>query len=593
MFRSNKPYSPRRSIPLLSTAILFGFLLFIFPFNSGDTAEKSPLGWTLWSMWTASDDTQDYSYCLLVPIIAAYLVFERKRQLAAVTARGSTSAIAWLILGLFLFWIGARAGKQYLGCAGIQVLLAGAIFWLWGGAMFRPLLFAWIFITFAWPLPFIDSAVAFPMRMIVSHLAYDTLNLVGIPCLQDGTALLSLPNPQAGLTLGARFEIDIADPCSGLRSLMPLLMFSACYSYFFLPWTWQRWTVFLSAFPLIIIGNVTRILLLVLGCLQWGSAFAFGTNTNPSWYHEACGFAVFIVVLGLEFLLGFLLLAVKPHRSNKTGATASNQVRLSPSTSPVAARPVPTADVTAGASPVPFWRSAVILGLALIMMIVWLVTPPLYLPTQAGILMSLPSEVTVPNLPGGLFFGSDAPVSEAEHTLLPKDTQFSRKNYDDFSGHQIFFSIVLSGLQQYTIHPPQVCLVAQGWKIVKEENVPIRLDSGHELIVRNLSIQRDEVDKNKDHRLIQAYYMYWYVADGITTPSHATRNWVSSWDRIFHNRDHRWAYVIAMSAITQSLYPEGLDAAQTREMLTAFIRQIVPTFQKSELPEQVGWGDGK
>jgi hypothetical protein len=77
--------------------------------------------------------------------------------------------------------------------------------------------------------------------------------------------------------------------------------------------------------------------------------------------------------------------------------------------------------------------------------------------------------------------------------------------------------------------------------------------------------------------------MYWYVADNLTTPSHLTRNLISSWDRVVNNRDHRWAYVIAMSPITKTFRPDGLDADQTREMLTNFIRQIVPTFQKNEL----------
>ena len=82
--------------------------------------------------------------------------------------------------------------------------------------------------------------------------------------------------------------------------------------------------------------------------------------------------------------------------------------------------------------------------------------------------------------------------------------------------------------------------------------------------------------------------MYWYVADNITTPDHATRNWTSSWDRVIHNRDHRWAYVIAMSPITQTFRPDGLNADQTRDLLTSFIRQIVPTFQKDELNQSAG-----
>ncbi len=166
--------------------------------------------------------------------------------------------------------------------------------------------------------------------------------------------------------------------------------------------------------------------------------------------------------------------------------------------------------------------------------------------------MSLPDQVVLNDIDGGHFFGSKAPVSEVEHRLLPKDTEFERKNYNDYHDHEVFFSIVLSGVQQYTIHPPEICLVAQGWNIVGQEDIPIHLASGHELMVRNLSLQRDTIDSQQQHRLVKAYYMYWYVADDLTTPSHLTRNLMSSWDRVVHNRDHRWAYVIAMSPITQT-----------------------------------------
>jgi EpsI family protein len=435
-------------------------------------------------------------------------------------------------------------------------------------------------------LPFIDTAVAFPLRMIVSRLADGALNLIGIPCIQNGTSLISAPDSLTGLAIGARFQIDVADPCSGIHSLLALLMLSALYSHFFLPRLWQQWTLFLSAIPFTIVGNVVRILMLVVGTLNFGSSFALGTNANPSWFHESCGFAVFGVVLGLEFLLGSLLI-VLGKRMERSGRRPAQARPTTPEMTGDGQNP----PATRAASPsreTPYWRSGIILGFALLMVIVYEISPPPYLPPEPGVLMNLPDVMKLPDLTGGDFFGLQAPVTDAEHRLLPKDTEFARKNYDDFHGHQVFFSIVLSGVQQYGIHPPEICLRAQGWDIVKEEDVPIQLLSGHMLTVRNLSIQRDVIDENDEHQIVHAYYMYWYVAEGVTTPSHLERNLMSSWDRVFHNRDHRWAYVIAMSMITDSLRRDGLDAGQTRQMLTEFIRQIVPNVQKSEMLGQNG-----
>jgi EpsI family protein len=288
----------------------------------------------------------------------------------------------------------------------------------------------------------------------------------------------------------------------------------------------------------------------------------------PSAYHEGCGFAVFVVGLGLECLFGYALLAWDRRRR---GVTSSAKAAEAPGVGALGTFPV--------------YRGTLVAGLAVAILIVELLSPPIYLPSEPGVVMDLPDEVKLSGIDGGHFYGSVAQVSDAEHRMLPKDTEYARKNYDDFHDHQIFFSIVLSGLQQYTIHPPEVCLTAQGWNIVKSEDFPVRLDSGHPFTVRKLTIERNDLGQDGVLRLHRAYYMFWYVTDGITTASHLERNLRSSWDRIIHSRDHRWAYVIAMAEITGTPQDSGgMDADQTQQMLAAFIRQIVPTFQKSEIP---------
>lgn len=542
-------------LPVLSSLALLSVLFLVFPFNSGDTSLTEPLGLSLWSLWTQSaPESEDYSYALVVPIVVAFLIYVHRRRLAAEPIKGQPWAVALLILGLALFWLGARAGKQYLGCSGLQIELAGLILWFWGWGMFRLLSFAWIMILFAWPVPFVDAVLAFPMRMIVSHSAYEVLNFIGVPCQQVGTALISAAT--AGHAVGERFRIDVADPCSGLHSLKPLVMFSALYSYFFLHRRWSQWAVFLCTLPLVIVGNVVRILMLVFGTLAWGAAFALGTSdADVSPYHEFCGYMVFVVVLGSECLLGLLLT-----RWERLGVRAPRVAAGAPSSNVVAVS-----------------RVGVVAGLVGLTVGLWLVTPPLQLSDEAGVLMTLPKTV---DLPMGHFVGAFTPVSSAEHTLLPADTEFARKLYGDKAGHSIFFSIVLSGRQQYNIHPPQVCLVAQGWTIQAEHDLPVSLSTGRTLVVRQLDLVRALVLSDGNRVPLHATYLYWYVTADATTPSHGERNWISARDRIFHNQDHRWAYMIVMSPITAGLVSGGLDAAQTKQLLSEFVGRMAPLVQK-------------
>jgi EpsI family protein len=220
--------------------------------------------------------------------------------------------------------------------------------------------------------------------------------------------------------------------------------------------------------------------------------------------------------------------------------------------------------------------------------ITW-IHPSLSIPQKSGVIMSLPSivNVTMPDRSTAQFYGSRMGVSEGELGILPADTQLVRKQYDNFKTHEsMLFTVLLSGAEQRSIHRAEVCLPGQGWTIVDQETLPVPLVSGHDFVVRKLTIQRDTVSQNGEHHMMHAFFMYWFVGEDITTASHFTRVFLSSWDRIFHNRAHRWAYVMVMSPITDSLRPDGLNAVQTQAMMTNFIRQVVPTFQKNEMPAQ-------
>jgi len=186
----------------------------------------------------------------------------------------------------------------------------------------------------------------------------------------------------------------------------------------------------------------------------------------------------------------------------------------------------------------------------------------------------------------GDYFGKQGEITEAEHDYLPSDTEFARRQYDDGHGHQLECTIVLSGAADSSIHRPEGCLVGQGWTIIGQDNVPMSLPSGHPLVARCLTLERQQSTPEGGRLTVRAFYIYYFVGQNITTPSHFTRLLLSSWDRAVHNRAHRWAYVSFFSVVTDGLRPGGLTSAQTEVMLTDFMKQVVPTFQISEMPAQ-------
>jgi exosortase len=329
MDRLNGNIIQRWLVPSACATVFFLVLAFAIPYSASLGEIKVSLARLIWGLChfgsnAAQHNQIDYTYCLLVPVIFVYLVYLRRDELARAPIRGSNLALGIIAAGVFFYWFGIRAENQYFGYAALQILLAGVILWLWGWPVFRLLLFPWAFFLFAWPLPFLDPIIAVPLRIEMSDLAAKILPLIGIPTVQNGVSLLSGPDPVRGLMIGDRFQIDIADGCSGIRSLFALLMFSALFGYLFLPRLWQQWVVFLSAFPLAVVGNLARVLILVVASITFGSAFAIGTTENPSWFHEACGFAIYAVALGLEFVLASLLTRSWKRAVKETDAPASS-----------------------------------------------------------------------------------------------------------------------------------------------------------------------------------------------------------------------------------------------------------------------------
>ena len=300
-------------VPVTCAVLFFALIAFVIPYSASQYNTKLSLAHLVRKMAAfgqsdnAAHASLDFTYCLFVPLIFGYLVYLRWGDLRKAQIEGSNIGLGVLILGLLVYWFGMRAENQYFGYAALQIFLAGVILFLWGPAVFRILVFPWAFFIFTWPMPFLDPIIAFPLRMVMSTMAGHLLPMLGVPTLQSGTALLSAPDIVHSIPAGASFQIDIADPCSGIRSLFALLMFSALFGYLMLPKLWQQWTIFLSAFPVAILGNLVRVLLLVFGSIWFGSAFAIGTSDIPSTYHEGCGFLVYGVALGIEFFLASLL----------------------------------------------------------------------------------------------------------------------------------------------------------------------------------------------------------------------------------------------------------------------------------------------
>jgi len=547
---STVPRSRAKFPAIFATAVGALSLLTLFsciPYAAGYGFRPVSLYENATVSWFGSDE---WIHGIIVIPLAGLLVFLRRKELSTVPARGSWIGLLILVASALSYWFGAIADLQYVGYISLQGFLAGFVLWILGPAFFRKIFVIWVFLTFAWPFVFLDQYVGFPLRLLMSDASAHFLNLIGAPALKDGTAVLSAPNPGAGLLTGQRFSVDVADPCSGLHSLFALTMVSGFYAILTLRRCWQIFAVTLAALPLAIFGNLCRIVMLTVGSLQFGNAFAIGTLENPSWFHDAAGILVYVASLSGVLMVASLFKRTGSQRSPKEDES----------------RDLPIYESRNGSL---IWRSILGLLVATGAAVAVIVSSTSHRIGTAGVKMQLPDSV-------GDALGFDDNL-DSEHRLLPADTEFAKKDYLSTSPTPVICEIVLTGVERSSIHRAEVCLLGQGWTILSGEEVTIPLTTGLGQKARLLRLSRV-----RDGRRFFGYFIYWYVGADRTTDDTFSRIFLTSWDQLTRGVNHRWAYVTVNSELTpdQSGSEEAKQALVSR--LIQFAAEIIPVIQKPE-----------
>jgi exosortase len=292
-------------------SLLLMTLLLSLQYSYGIGTETYSLGRYIWRNWT---ENEDMGHGFLVVPAALFLIHTKRERLLSMTPRTGWGGLVLLILGLILFWAGNQADVTFAGLISILIVLAGTVWWLLGWEFLKELSFPIAFLIFAIPFPGLDMIVALPLRYLMSKISVLVLNLIGITVILSGTGILSAPDASLQLAAGQRFAVDVANPCSGIRSLFALMMVGALFAQFTLKETWKKWALFLCTLPLAVLGNLARILMLTIGTVAFGSEFALGKNPleHPSWFHMAAGYLVFIVALMGMMGIGSLLGRIRP-----------------------------------------------------------------------------------------------------------------------------------------------------------------------------------------------------------------------------------------------------------------------------------------
>ncbi|MEC4672954.1 MAG: exosortase A, partial [Nitrospirota bacterium] len=237
------------------------------------------------------DTDPNYSHGFLVPFMSAYFLWERWKQLTTLTINPNGWGIPLLGFGVLMLVIGSVGAELFTQRMSLIVVLSGLVLLILGKEILLHLSLPIGFLVFMVPLPsIVVNTIAFPLQLFAAQTAAFCLFNLGIPVLREGN-LITL----------ATSTLEVAEACSGLRSLTALLALGSVYGYFSQRLMWKRWTLVVISIPIAIVANAFRVTGTGVLANYWGPEAAEG------FYHTFEGWLVFVVAFVLLLACGTLI----------------------------------------------------------------------------------------------------------------------------------------------------------------------------------------------------------------------------------------------------------------------------------------------
>jgi exosortase len=225
----------------------------------------------------ASDEGASHGF--LIPVIAAWLVWSKRRKLVEIPKATCAWGLIPIVFGVLVTVAAVQAEVAFLPQVAALVVLGGAVLYAGGKALFKEVAFPYAFLYFMVPWPdFLVEFVSFPLQLLTSTYTAMLVGLFGVPVRREGVDL-HMPG----------FSLTVAAACSGLRSLVTLMALASLFAYFTRASLWKRLLLFFFGIPVALIANVVRVTLVAFIGLYYDQKLAVGL------FHDYSGPVLFLM----------------------------------------------------------------------------------------------------------------------------------------------------------------------------------------------------------------------------------------------------------------------------------------------------------
>jgi exosortase D (VPLPA-CTERM-specific) len=505
-----------RALPLapLGIAFLIGILVLLI-FSDG------------LDYMVAAWDREEYNHGYLIPVVALYLLWLRAERFGQAKLSGSWMGPVFVLVALAAFVIGELSSIFQIVEYGFLLALFGVIIAAVGWPGFRIVWVPFVYLVFMIPLPqFMYQTLSGELQLISSQLGVAVIRFFGVSVYLSGNVI----------DLGV-YKLQVAEACSGLRYLFPLMSFGfLCAAIYIGPW-WHRAIIFLSGIPLTIFMNSFRIG--VIGIL----VHFFGIEQAEGFLHYFEGWIVFMACVGILFLEMALL------------AKLSGKPLMS-----VFGLDIPPTDALKNLLPQKVQPQ--ILASVAVLSVGVLVA--FSLESRQELIPERESFSSFP-LTVNEWIGRDDRIDDLTLKALATDDYFLAEYRNQESRERVSIWIAYYNEQRKgrSVHSPRACLPGGGWQLESfaEHVLPGVGPNGEDYVVN-----RSVVAQGDARQLVY----YWFVERGRIQANEYLVRWYIFWDALTKNRTDG-ALVRVTTYVTDI---SELDQADQR--LERFVRAIDP-----------------
>jgi len=485
-------------------------------------------------------EREAYTYCWLIPPIVFFLIWLNRDELALTPSEPSWIGLLPVGFGVAFFWLGELGSEFYTQYISFWMILIGLCLLHLGWQKVKTIGFALFFILVMFPVPhFIDIRLMLQLRIISSKLGVAIIQAYGMPVIRQGNII------DLGFT-----KLQVVDACSGLHSLISLVVLSLLIVYFFKDHIWKRAVLFFSSIPLAIVINSFRIAMTAILFKYFGAGVAEG------FFHQFSGVLIFFICIPILLIEMKVLEKLPPVQSKATSKLMKTEKTISDNSPDVHSNKVLKNEVLF--QPM-FIVALILLGSTLAM--------------SYGVDFSekIPIKKNLEHFPLKVDEWTAVQHQKIEQKFLDvlDLSEYVVINYQNRNGKKINFYVAYYESQRKgsTIHTPASCLPASGWSFDQSGTVTITNVPG---IYGTYEVNRAVIELGQNRHVTY----YWFPCRGRILNNAYQIKMYNIWDSLTKHRTDG-----ALVRLITSVYEdEKLEDAEKR--LQGFVRDVVPVLEE-------------